>query len=157
MDKLPRRLISLLAPALPVFALLVFAAGSAHATASFDCSIDDRNAAVELHGNIGSGDGAMLQLTQGSIKLKAVRGKFDAVEFNVEKGNLVQQWTYAKDMRIGFMTDEIKDVSVYLIIIAQEGKPKDDITQYKGRYILKVQSPKGATELKGTLKSCEAG
>jgi hypothetical protein len=153
---MPRRLISLPAPALLVFALLVFA-GSAHATASFDCSIDDRHVTVELHGNIGSGDGAMLQLTQGSIKLKAVRGKFDAVEFSVEKGHLVQQWTYAKDMRIGFMTDDIKDVSVYLIIIAREGKPKDDITQYKGRYILKVRSPKSATELKGTLKSCEAG
>jgi hypothetical protein len=149
---MPRRLIPLVAAA-----LLVFAAGPAHATASFDCSIDDRNVTVELHGNIGSGDGAMLQLTQGSIKLKAVRGKFDATEFNVEKGHLVQQWTYEKDMRIGFMTDDVKDVSVYLIIIAQEGKPKDDITQYKGRYILKVQSPKGATQLKGTLKSCEAG
>src|SRR5436190_15466676 len=109
---MPLRLKSIL-----VSAFLALACGSAHATASFDCSIDDRNATIDLHGNIGSGDGAKLQLTQGSIKLKAVRGKFDAIEFSVEKGDLVQQWTYGKDMRIGFMTDEIKEVSAYLVII----------------------------------------
>ncbi|MEW6451650.1 MAG: hypothetical protein AB1490_13415 [Pseudomonadota bacterium] len=147
-----RRLKSILVPA-----FVALACGSARATASFDCSIDDKNATVELHGNIGSGDGAALQLTQGTIKLKAVRGKFDAMEFSVEKGQLVQQWTYEKDLRIGFMTDEIKEVSAYLVIIAQQGKPKDDIAQYKGRYVLKVQSPKGSTEFKGTLRSCEAG
>lgn len=154
---MPRRLISPLAPALLVFAPLVFAAGSARATASFDCSIDDRNVTVELQGNLGSGDGAALQIPNGSIKIKPVRGKLDAVEFDVAKGTLAQQWTFDKELRIGLMTDEIKDVSAYLVIIAQQGKPKDDLTQWKGRYVLKIQGPKGATELKGTIKSCQAG
>jgi hypothetical protein len=137
--------------------LLALAASPALATASFDCTIDDRNATIELFGNLGSGDGAALQLTQGSIKVKGIRGKFDAVEFNVEKGSLAQQWTYDKELRIGFITDEVKDVSAYLVIVAQQTKPKDELTQWRGRYVLKVLGPKGATELKGAIKSCQAG
>jgi hypothetical protein len=137
--------------------LLALAAGPALATASFDCAIDDKNATIELFGNLGSGDGAALQLSQGSIRIKAMRGKFDAVEFNVEKGTLARQWTYDKELRIGFATDEVTDVSAYLVIVAQQIKRKDDLTQWRGRYILKVQGPKGATELKGALKSCQAG
>jgi hypothetical protein len=137
--------------------LLALAAGPALATASFDCSIDDKNATIELFGNLGSGDGAALQLTQGTIRIKAVRGKLDAIEFNVEKGTLAQQWTYEKELRIGFATDEVKDVSAYLVIVAQQTKPKDNLTQWRGRYVLKVLGPKGATELKGALKSCQVG
>jgi hypothetical protein len=149
---MPLRLKSILATA-----LIVLASGSAHATASFDCTIEDKNVTVELQGNLGSGDGAALQIPNGAIKIKAVRGKFDAVMFDVAKGTLAQQWVFEKELRVGFMTDEIKDVSAYLMIIAQQGKPKDDLTQWKGRYVLKVQGPKGATELKGTIKSCQAG
>lgn len=149
---MPIRLKSILSAA-----LLALACGPAHATASFDCSISDKNVTVELQGSLGSGDGAALQIPNGEIKIKAVRGKFDAVEFDMAKGTLAQQWIFEKELRIGFMTDEVKDTSAYLVIIATQGKPKDDLTQWKGRYILKVQGPKGATELKGTIKSCQAG
>ena len=138
-------------------ALLALACGSAHATASFDCTISDKNVTVDLQGSLGSGDGAALQIPNGAIRIKPVRGKFEAIEFDVAKGSLAQQWTFDKELRIGIMTDEVKDVSAYLVIIAQQGKPKDDLTQWTGRYILKVQGPKGTTELKGTIKSCQAG
>jgi len=55
----------------------------AGATASLTCAADDRNLSFDLLGNIGSGDGGAIQLIEGEIKLKSVRGKFDARQFKV--------------------------------------------------------------------------
>ncbi len=143
---------SLLAPL-----LLALASVPAGATATLTCEADDRNLAFNLIGNIGQSAAAVLQVTGGSIKLKAVRGKNDEIEFDLQATHLVQQWVFEKELRIGILTAENKDISLYLAIVAQRIKSGDEGDRYKGRYVLKVQGPKGTSELKGLIKGCEAG
>ena len=63
-------------------------AAPAGATATLTCNAEDRNLRFDLIGNIGSGDGASVQAIEGTIKLRAVRGKFDAIEFKVGPGHI---------------------------------------------------------------------
>ena len=77
------------------------AAGPAAATASLTCEADDRNLSFDLLGNICSGDGGSIQLIEGRIKLRSVRGKFDAREFRISPKHLSGQWSFGKELRIG--------------------------------------------------------
>lgn len=137
--------------------LLALTTLPAAATASLTCDANDRNVEFSLLGNVGQSIGANLQLTNGSIKLKAVRGKNDEIEFDLEGAHLVQQWVFEKELRIGVMTAEKNDVTLYLAIVAQQVKSNDEGDRYQGRYVLKVQSPKGTSDLKGRIKDCVAG
>jgi hypothetical protein len=137
--------------------VLLAALGPAHATATLTCSAEDRQVSLELFGNIGSGDGATVQITEGSIKLKPWRGKFDAVEFKVEPANMAGSWSFGKELRIGISPEPVKDISVYLAIIAERTARGSDIERYRGTYVLKVYGPKGQTELRGRLKDCDDG
>ena len=73
----------------------------AGATASLTCAADDRNLSFDLLGNIGSGDGGAIQLIEGEIKLKSVRGKFDARQFKVAPEHISGKWSFEKELRIG--------------------------------------------------------
>jgi hypothetical protein len=61
-------------------------------------------------------------------------------------------------LRIGITTDDVRDISVFLAIIAEQAKSAaGDMDRYRGSYVLKVRGPKGETEVKGKIKGCEAG
>ncbi len=137
--------------------LLVLPADPAAATATLTCDIADGNLTADLMGNVGTSDVTYIQVTNGAITLKAVRGKHDAVEFKIEGGHLIQQWALEKELRLGLQPEAKNGVSIYLAIIAQKARSKGDTEKYEGRYVLKVSSSKGASELKGKLKSCEIG
>ena len=143
------------------FALgLAFAtfAAPAGATASLTCNASDRNLSFELLGNMGSGNAGSIQLIGGTITLKAIRGKFDKVEFKVERAHLFGQWNFGKELRIGIEPESVGDVSIYLAIIAELTKNADgDMDRYRSRYVAKIRGPKGETELTGKIKGCEAG
>ena len=141
-----------------VAAAALAAAVPAGATASLTCEADDRNLRFDLLGNIGSGDGGAIQLIGGEIKLKSVRGKFDAREFKVAPEHLSGQWSFGKELRIGISPESVDEVSVFLAIIATRAKSGDsDLDRYRGEYVLKVQGPKGESVLRGRLTNCSAG
>ena len=130
----------------------------AGATASLTCAADDRNLSFDLLGNIGSGDGGAIQLIEGEIKLKSVRGKFDARQFKVAPEHISGKWSFGKELRIGIAPESVDDVAVFLAIIAMRAKSGDsDLGSYRGEYVLKVQGPKGERVLRGWLKDCSAG
>ena len=130
----------------------------AGATASLTCEADDRNLSFNLLGNIGSGDGGAIQLIGGEIKLKSVRGKFDARQFKVAPEHMSGQWSFGKELRIGISLGIVEEVSVFLAIIAVRAKNSDsDLDRYRGEYVLKVQGPKGESVLRGRLKDCSSG
>ena len=133
------------------------AAGPAAATASLTCEAKDRNLSFDLLGNIGSGDGGAIQLIGGEIKLKSVRGKFDAREFRISPKHLSGQWSFGKELRIGVSPESVDEVSVFLAIIARANSGDSGLGRYRGEYVLKVQGPKGESVLKGRLKDCTAG
>lgn len=152
-NRMPSRPILALAAALALLAGPV----PAHATATLTCSAEDRHVGFELFGNIGSGDGAAVQITEGSIKLKPVRGKFEATEFKVDPSHIAGNWSFGRELRIGIAPDKVGEVTVYLAILAERsGRSSDDLERYRGNYVLKVTGPKGLTELKGRLKDCDA-
>jgi hypothetical protein len=133
------------------------AAGPAAATASLTCEADDRNLSFDLLGNIGSGDGGSIQLIEGRIKLRSVRGKFDAREFRISPKHLSGQWSFGKELRIGISPESVNEVSVFLAIIARANSGDSDLSRYRREYVLKVQGPKGESVLRGRLKDCTAG
>ena len=144
---------SILALGLPI----LLAATPAKATASLTCNAADRNVSFDLLANMSSSDGGSIQLIGGTIRLKAVRGKFEATEFKIESAHIAGQWNFGKELRLGIASDEVRDISVYLAIIAELTKGGDDMDHYRGGYVLKVRGPKGETELKGKIKGCDAG
>lgn len=147
---------ALLARSLLLLAILMLPANPAAATATFTCGIEDRNLTLTLTGNIGHGDGAAIQIVEGTIKLKAVSGQYGAIEFILEPSHLAQHWAFEKELSIGLQTDEKSGVSVFLAIITR--RTNSDVSdRYAGRYVLKVNGPKGTRELKGRIKSCDAG
>ena len=129
----------------------------AGATASLTCAADDRNLSFDLLGNIGSGDGGAIQLIEGEIKLKSVRGKFDARQFKVAPEHISGKWSFGKELRIGIAPESVDDVAVFLAIIASANSVDGGLSRYRGEYVLKVQGPKGESVLRGLLKDCSAG
>jgi len=129
----------------------------AGASASLTCEADDRNLSFDLLGNIGSGDGDRIQLIEGEIKLKSVRGKFDAREFKIAAKHLSGQWSFGKELRIGISPESVDEVSVFLAIIARANSGDGDLSRYSGEYVIKVQGRTGENVLKGRLKNCTAG
>ncbi len=151
---MPKRLRPILAMALP---WMLFAA-PAGATASLTCDASDGNLSFELLGNMGSGNAGSIQLIGGTITLKAIRGKFDKVEFKIVSAHLSGQWNFGKELRIGIDPEDVGDVSITLAIIAELTKNAGaDTDRYRGRYIAKVRGPKSETELTGKIKGCDAG
>lgn len=149
MIPLPRTILAVVLP-------LVAGVAPAGATATLVCKAEDRNVSLELIGNIGSGDGAAVQAIEGSIKIKPVRGKFDAMEFKVEPGQVAGSWTFGNELRIGLAPEEVREVSIFLAIIAEKTRGGDDMTRWRGHYVLKARNPNGESELKGRLRGCEA-
>lgn len=144
----------ILAVALP---FLAFGVGPAGATATLTCEAADRNVEFSLQDNVGRGAGAVVQITSGDVKVKAVRGKTDEATFTVKSAHLIQQWLFDKELRLGVQTAEKNDATVYLAIIARQVKGNDEGDRYRVRYVLKLQGPKGTLELRGRIKDCEAG
>jgi hypothetical protein len=140
-----------------VAALAMATAVPARATASLTCEANDRNLSFDLLGNIGSGDGERIQLIGGEIKLKSVRGKFDAREFKIAAKHLSGQWSFGKELRIGISPESVGEVSVFLAIIATANSGDGDLSRYGGEYVIKVQGRTGEHVLKGRLKNCTAG
>ncbi len=133
------------------------AAVPAGATTSLTCEADDRNLSFDLLGNIGSSDTGAIQLNEGEIKLKFVRGKFDARKFKIGPKHLSGQWNFEKELRLGISPESVDDVSVFLAIIARANGRDSGLSRYRGEYVLKVQGPKGESVLRGRLKDCTAG
>ena len=128
------------------------AAVPAKATASLSCEANDRNLSFDLLGNIGSGDGASIQLIEGKIKLKSVPGKFAAREFRIVPKHVAGQWSFGKELRIGISPESVDEVSVFLAVIASENGGDSDLSRYRGEYVLKVQGPKGESVLRGKVE-----
>lgn len=140
-----------------VTSLFSLGTGHAAATASLICDAKDRNLSFELFGNIGSGDGAAAQITEGTIRIGAVKGKHGETEFKVEPGSAAGSWSFGRELRIGVSPEKVGELSVFLAIIAEKTeRNSDDATKWRGTYVLKLSGPKGDTEIKGRLKSCEA-
>jgi hypothetical protein len=137
-------------------ALVPLGTATAGATASLTCDAEDGNASISLLANIGRGDGASIQAVGGEIKLKARRGKVDAAEFKIEAGQISEHWSFGDELRIGIQPNDVNGVSVYLAIIAKK-TGRGDTDRYRGRYVIKVNGPKGESTLEGRLKDCSAG
>lgn len=90
--------------------------------ASLTCEADDRNLSFDLLGNIGSCDGDRIQLINGEIKLKAVRGKFNAREFKIAAKHLSGQWSFGKELRIGVSPESVDGVSVLRHWLLKSGR-----------------------------------
>lgn len=129
----------------------------AQATATLTCDAADRLVTFSLQGNVGRDAGAIVQVTSGSLQVKAVRGKHDSVELTLEPAHLAQQWAFERELRLRLTAETKQDVTIHLAIIAQRTKSGDDGDRYQGRYVLKLTGAKGTSELKGSLKGCEAG
>ena len=129
----------------------------AGATASLTCAAGDRNLSFDLLGSLGSGDGGAIQLIEGKITLKPVRGKLDAREFKVAPEHISGQWSFEKELRRGLSPESVDDVAVFLAIIASANSGDSGLSRYRGEYVLKVQGPKGESVLRGRLKDCTAG
>jgi hypothetical protein len=142
--------------AIPLASLWLLSTVAASATATLTCDADDRQVAFSLQGNIGRDDAAVLQVTSGSITLKASRGRPE-ISVSLETSNLVQQWVFDRELRIGLQATGPNDISVYLAVVAQRTKSGDEGDRYGGRYVLKVRDAKGAAEIKGRIAGCEAG
>lgn len=138
--------------------LLLGLGGPAGATASLTCSAKDRNLTFELLGNLGRGDGATVQLIGGEIKVAARPGKYGTLEFKIGPEAIASAWSFGKELRIGIKPEDSGEVSAFLAIIGEEAKGKpDDLTRWRGVYVLKLAGPKGEAEIKGRLKGCDAG
>jgi hypothetical protein len=129
---------------------------AACATATLTCDADDRQVTFSLQGNIGRDDAAAVQVTSASITLKKTRERAE-IASSPETFQLVQQWAFEKELRIGIQATAPNDVSLYLAIVAQRTKSGDEGDRYAGRYLLKVRDAKGTSEIKGRIKDCEAG
>lgn len=137
--------------------LLLLGVVPAAATATLTCEAEDRNLAFNLMGSVGQSTAAVVQMNAGSIKLKAVPGRYDAIEFEVGPSGLIQQWLFQRELRIGIQSAEKNDISIYLAIVARQIKSGDSGDRYQGRYLLKVMGPKGTLERNGRINGCEAG
>ncbi len=140
---------------LPVYLLTLLTLLPAAATATLTCEADDRQVAFSLQGNVGR-DIAVLQVTSGSITVKQTRERAE-ITASPATPQLVQQWAFEKELRIGIQATAPNDISLYLAIVAQRTKSGDEGDRYAGRYVLKVSDARGTFELKGRIKDCEAG
>lgn len=132
-------------------ALVASAAAPAFATAALTCSIDDANISFEMLGNVGSGDIGFLQVTQAELKIKSskIAKPGTVAEFKAE--NLVQNWIYGRELRLGFNFEEmLSDASVGLVIIGSRSRR----TVYGGQYELLVSRGGKTERFNGRIRDC---
>lgn len=132
-------------------ALVASAAAPAFATAALTCSIDDANISFEMLGNVGSGDIGFLQVTQAELKIKSSKMAKPGTVAEFKAENLVQNWIYGRELRLGFNFEEmLSDASVGLVIIGSRSRR----TVYGGQYELLVSRGGKTERFNGRIKDC---
>jgi len=136
--------------ALAALAIIAALASPAAATATLTCDIKDANVTFDLLATTGRGDGTIVGIVGGSLKLKGAKE-----EVPVTFEHLAQQWSYEKDRRIGFRIDQEGDApNFHLVIIARS---VGDEGKYAGRYVLKVEGGGTTKTFKGKETNCQEG
>jgi hypothetical protein len=147
-DVLPGRLAG--RTALTALAIMAALAGPASATATLTCDIKDANVTFELVATTGRGDGTIVGVVGGSLKVKGAKA-----ELPVTQEHIAQQWSYEKDRRIGIRIDQEGDSPNYHLAIL--ARSVGDEGKYAGRYVLKVEGGGTTKTFKGKVTNCEEG
>ncbi|MDB5599740.1 MAG: hypothetical protein JWN71_1784 [Xanthobacteraceae bacterium] len=136
--------------ALAALAIMATLASPAAATATLTCDIKDANVTFELVATTARGDGTIVGVVGGSLKLKG-----DTKELSVTREHIIQQWSFEKDRRIGIRIEQEGDApNFHLAILA---RAVGDEGKYAGRYVLKVEGRGTTKTFKGKVTNCEEG
>lgn len=136
--------------ALAALAIMAALASPAAATATLTCDIKDANVTFDLMATTGRGDGTIVGIVGGSLKMKGAKAEVpDTFE------HLAQQWSYEKDRRIGFRIEQEGDAPNFHLVIIARGV--GDEGKYAGRYVLKVEGGGTTKTFKGKVTNCEEG
>jgi polyisoprenoid-binding protein YceI len=136
--------------ALAALAIMAALASPAAATATLTCDIKDANVTFDLMATTGRGDGTIVGIVGGSLKMKGAKD-----EVPVTFQHLAQQWSYEKDRRIGFRIEQEGDAPNFHLVIIARGV--GDEGKYAGRYVLKVEGGGTTKTFKGKVTNCEEG
>lgn len=136
--------------ALAALAIMAALASPAAATATLTCDIKDANVTFELVATTGRGDGTIVGIVGGSLKMKGAKA-----ELPVTFEHLAQQWSFEKDRRIGIRIDQEGDAPNYHLAIL--ARSVGDEGKYAGRYVLKVEGGGTTKTFKGKVTNCEEG
>jgi hypothetical protein len=138
---------------LAALTLLPFAVLPAAATGTLVCTIEDRNLSFELFASTSLDDGNIVQVHQGSLKLKPGQVVEKGIGFAFNQDNIYQQWTFADDLRfaIRFADPDNKREIVLAVITVRN----DSTAKYLGRYVLDIRGGGPNNVVKGRIKSCD--
>ena len=132
--------------------MLLSATLQAAATGTLFCTIDDRNLSFNLLGHTSIEHGAILDVHDGSLKLKAARSVGKEIEFPVSMENIFMQWDFDSDLRFAIrIEDPDRSREIVLAIIAARN---EKLEKYLGRYVLQLVGGNKTERLEGPI-SCE--
>lgn len=128
---------------------LSIAAQSASATGNLDCSIDDKQLNFELFALTG-GTGAIVQVNQASIAVKAGGDKALRDSRPIEQKHIEEQWIYGNELRLRISIPDAKGEPVGSLVLI--GSSKSGEESYAGRYVLSLDQAGGEKVFKGRMK-----
>ena len=113
-------------------AIVLASAGSAGATATLTCAIDDPSAKLELLASVGTPASSPIGSVRGSVTLKPAPGR-PSVKVDVTRENLAQQWIDGPALRLWLsVTGSDATPDMDLVIVARRVADTD----FRGRYRL---------------------
>lgn len=136
--------------ALAALAVLAALASPAAASATLTCDIKDANVTFELVATTGRGDGTIVGVVGGSLKLKGAKA-----ELPVTFEHIAQQWNFEKELRVGIRIEQEGDAPNYQLAILARGF--GDEGKFAGRYVLKVEGDGKTKTFKGKVTNCQEG
>lgn len=138
-----------------VFLILGITGGGTvvRATGDLSCSIDDANLDFAMFASTNRDHGTIVNLVEGTLKLKTGALAKIGREFKLERDNIIQHWMLQRELRIAVNVDT-DNGSLLLAITGQSNRTQE---RYSGRYDLKLSFPDGTTRTAtGRIKSCSA-
>lgn len=127
-------------------------AGSAAASQTLDCDIDDGDLEFGVQAALGSPANAHLNGVTGRLEWKARDGR-PAAKIDVGPDVLAQEWIVEKDLRLRFFQDaEGAKPEVDLIVVAKQAGE----SQFRGTYRITLKSKGKKWKRSGRVR-CELG
>ncbi|MBL0370562.1 hypothetical protein JJB09_00845 [Rhizobium sp. KVB221] len=118
---------------------IAFLPTSASATGGLNCGIHDANLDFEFEALYNYAGTSPLMQIRGEFAAKSPKAYPTLKKFPIERGDLIQQWFEAKDLKLQFYRettgDNVPHAAVKLTIEAVSG---DDEIGYEGNYTLVV-------------------
>lgn len=138
------------------------AGGTAWATGSFDCTIDDARVSFDAQAAFSHGMGAAFNNFHATLALKAKDAPPEFRELELDGGALVHHWFHGRDLRLHLYYERSEPPFGSLELVMETRGPGGDDTGFAGRYRLKVfvAGQNGARDLERTYTgraACSAG